>query len=429
VTLPSGVVARTRSGMDVVTVPMAGRSSGQACLYVRSGSRYEPDDAGGVSHFVEHMLFRGSREDPDGKRTTRELERVGGTLDAGTTRDHVYYSTPFPMGEWRTAVRALGRLVCEPLFEPAAVELERSVILEELLDEYDGDGRDVSLENLSKRAVFGAHPLASPIAGTPASVRSMTAAHLREHHDRHYTPRNLVLCVAGPVSPDELLPFVETVFEALPSVDAGPVTASTAPATYFGGLVHVEHEASLTQLRLCFPALIDGHPDHAAQQALLHALDDGFGSRLPARLIEQQGLLYRVRADLDDYADTALLELDAGCSPEKVGDAVDALRRLLEELREGGIDADELERSRSRWRAYIRYGVDSPATLAAWLGGTRIFRSPPSLEERLCALDDVSTDAVRRVAARMFTVAPSVAVVGRVTADARRRLEALVRGA
>jgi len=414
--------------LRVVTVPMVGRASGYACLYVRSGSRYEVADEGGVSHFVEHMLFRGQTGDPDGRRMIGVLEAAGGTLDAGTTRDHVYYATPFPAGDLEAAVAAIAQLVCAPLFSRRAMALERRIVLEEILDEYDAAGRDISLENLARRTILDDHPLAAPIAGTPSTVQGLRREQLVAHHAHHYRPDQMVLCVAGPVESTDVLSLAERRFESLAPSDGAPVVARPVDSPRFGTFGWVDHEASLTSLRWSYPGVLETDPDYPAQQALLLLLDDGFASRLPRALVEERGLLYRVAADLDAYADVSFFEIDAACGPERVAAAVRALASVLQSLCDDGPDPAELERVRRRWRAHIRYGLDAAPTLAAWLGGVTLFREAPAIEERLSLLDPLSVEDLKRVARRIVGQRPSVAAVGRLTTSARRALERAATG-
>ena len=189
--------AELPNGLRVLTAAAPGLHSAMVALYVRAGSRHESASVNGVSHFLEHLLFRGSVGWPDSVAMNAAIESAGGNLNGVTARDHGAYYTPLHPTELGTGLSVLGDIVRRPLLKE--IEIEREVILEEILDEVDVDGRDIDPDNLVKRLVFGDHPLARKIGGTRASVRGMARRHARAHLERFYTGENLVLAVAGPV--------------------------------------------------------------------------------------------------------------------------------------------------------------------------------------------------------------------------------------
>src|SRR4051812_29544427 len=202
------------NGLRVVTVELPHLHTGMIAAYVRAGSRHEDPVRNGVSHFLEHLFFRGSHGYPDGRGMNALVEDCGGSLNGVTTRDHGYYFSPVHPAQLDAPLAVLGDMLARPLFKE--IELEREVILEEILDEVDEDGRDIDVDNLSKRALFPGHPLGLKIAGTRESVSALTEEHLRAQHARAYGARNLVLCAAGPFSHQEGLRLPEKGFGKLP---------------------------------------------------------------------------------------------------------------------------------------------------------------------------------------------------------------------
>src|SRR5437867_9845790 len=182
------------NGLRVVTIELPHLHSGMIAAYVRAGSRHEDSRSNGVSHFLEHLFFRGCQGHPDGRTMNALVEDAGGSLNGVTTRDHGYYYSPIHPERLETPIAVLGEMLARPLFKE--IELEREVILEEILDEVDEKGRDIDIDNLSKRALFEGHPLGQKIAGTRESVSGLREDDLREHHARAYGARNLVLCAA-----------------------------------------------------------------------------------------------------------------------------------------------------------------------------------------------------------------------------------------
>jgi predicted Zn-dependent peptidase len=191
------------NGLRVLTVPAPGLHSAMIALYVRAGSRHETASRNGVSHFLEHLFFRGSEGYPDTVAMNAAVESAGGNLNGITARDHGCYYTPIHASELSTGLSILGDMIRRPLLKE--MDVEREVILEEILDEVDGEGRDIDPDNLSKRLAFRSHPLGFKIAGTPETIRALRQSDVWAHHERFYVGSNLVLCVAGPVRGSEVI--------------------------------------------------------------------------------------------------------------------------------------------------------------------------------------------------------------------------------
>jgi predicted Zn-dependent peptidase len=209
-----GQRARFANGARVVVARTPGLHSAMLALYVRVGSRHEDPEANGVSHFVEHLLFRGSRGYPDSRAMNAAVEAAGGSMNAMTARDHTCFYTSLHPAGLETGIDVIADLISHPLLRE--IEVERQVILEEILDEVDSRGRDVDPDNLVKRIVYSGHGLGQKIAGSRGSVRALGEGTIRAHHARHYTGANVVLVAAGPVSFEEVVAFAAPRLGALP---------------------------------------------------------------------------------------------------------------------------------------------------------------------------------------------------------------------
>ncbi|MBN1206111.1 MAG: insulinase family protein, partial [Myxococcaceae bacterium] len=183
------------SGLRVVTIETPHLHTALLAVYVRTGSRHETAANNGVSHFLEHLFFRGSESWPDTVKMNAAVEEVGGNLNGVTTRDHGYYYTPLHPDHLGVGMEILGDMLTRPRLTD--MEVERQIILEEMLDEVDEKGRDIDIDNLSKRVLFPQHPLAFKIAGTRESVSRLTHEQVREHFARHYVTGNMVVTAAG----------------------------------------------------------------------------------------------------------------------------------------------------------------------------------------------------------------------------------------
>ena len=410
------------NGLRVITAPARGLHSAMIALYVRAGSRHEDAARNGVSHFLEHLFFRGSVGWPDTVAMNAAVESVGGSLNGITARDHGCYFTPIHPGELGTGLEVLGDLVRRPLLRE--LDVEREVILEEILDEVDADGRDIDSDNLSKRLVFGEHPLAFKIAGTPANVRRLSRADMRAHHRRFYGGSNLVLAVAGPVRPAEVEELAERWLGELPRGEAS--TDLAPPAWPEGGRLElVEHDDAQAEFSLSFPCPPERHPDYPAHLCIRRILDDGLSSRLPFEVVERRGLAYSLHAGIDTFVDSGMHVVDGACAPRKLAHVVTEVLRVLGDLCLRPVPEEELLRVQRRHRMTLAFSLDSAADLAGWYGAGEVLSSPEGFEERCRRVERVTAADVLRVANATYRRRNLVAVV--VGPTSRRERAALER--
>ncbi|WNG56277.1 insulinase family protein [Archangium gephyra] len=387
------------NGLRVVTVETPHLHTALLAVYVRTGSRHETAASNGVSHFLEHLFFRGSEGWPDTVKMNSAVEEVGGNLNGVTTRDHGYYYTPLHPAHLDVGLEVLGDMLTRPRLTD--MEVERNIILEEMLDEVDEKGRDIDIDNLSKRVLFPDHSLAFKIAGTKESVSRLSHEQIREHFARHYVTGNMVVTAAGRVKHDEVLARVERHFARLPrgseSIDLPP------PPTPAGPRLHVvTHDESQTEFRISFRTVPEHHEDWPALQLLRRFLDDGLSSRLPFEIVEKRGLAYSVHASLEAFHDAGIFEIEAACAPDRASLVVAEVFRVLGELSTTPVGEEELARAKRRHRMLLEFSQDSPGELAGWFGGTELFRRPESFGFRADLVDAASAAHVRDVARRYF---------------------------
>lgn len=419
------------SGLTVVTIETKHLSSAMAAVYVRVGSRHETEDTNGVSHVLEHLFFRGSAHHPDSVKMNARIEHVGGNLNGVTMRDSSYFYTPVHPAGVDEALAILGDMLTRPRLVQLAVE--KRVILEEMLDEVDERGRDIDPDNLSKRLLYGRHPLALKIAGTPKTVRGLTLRDVRVHFERAYVAGNMVVSVAGPVHHRDVLAHVARSFRHLPS---GPRLTEEPPRTPKARgprLKYVALDEAQVEFRLAFPATAEDHPDYHALGLLRRVLDDGLSSRLPHNIVERKGLAYSIGGAMEVFHDAGSFEIDGACAPEHLGPVVDEVLRTLRTLVDGDISPEELTRAQRRHRIHLDFLRDSPGELCGWFGGGELFRPPESFARRAAAVDALRLEDLVRVA-RTYLTARSATLVAvgpksgqraleKVLADAERRLQ------
>lgn len=415
------------NGLRVVTVELPHLHTGMIAAYVRAGSRHEDPVRNGVSHFLEHLFFRGSHGFPDGRALNALVEDCGGSLNGVTTRDHGYYFSPVHPARLEVPMRVLGDMLARPLFKD--VDLEREVILEEILDEVDDKGRDIDVDNLSKRALFPSHPLGMKIAGSRETVATLREEDLRAQHAKAYGARNMVLACAGPLRHEQVLALAQRSFGGFP---AGQVLAEVPVNGAPRGpqLVAVDHAESQMELQICFRGPPEEDPDFPALRVIKRVLDDGLASRLQLNLVERKALAYSVGAGMDGFSDCSVFEVGCACAPKKAPAALTEMLRLLAELREGHVPEDELDRARKKTRIWLEFSLDSPAEMIGWFGGGELLHPPvESFEQWMGRIDRVTAADVQRVASALFRRENLVACAVGPLAGVGKKLLSVVDGA
>jgi predicted Zn-dependent peptidase len=414
------------NGLRVVTIELPHLHTGMIAAYVRAGSRHEDPVRNGVSHFLEHLFFRGSHGYPDGRSMNALVEDCGGSLNGVTTRDHGYYYSPVHPSRIEAPMAVLGDMLARPLLKE--IELEREVILEEILDEVDEEGRDIDVDNLSKRALFPSHPLGLKIAGSRETVSALREEHLREQHERAYGARNMVLACAGPLKHEDVLKLASEHFGKLKPgelLDETPVNGAPRGPQ----LVAVQHKESQMELQLSFRGPPEEHDDFPVLRVIKRVLDDGLASRLQLQLVERKALAYSVGAGMDGFTDCSVFEVGCACAPRKAPAAVTEMLKVLGELRTIDVPEDELERAKKKTRIWLEFSLDSPAEMIGWFGGGELLHPPvESFESWIGRIEKVTAADVRRVASAIFRPENLVACAVGPLAGVEKKLHAAVDG-
>jgi len=374
--------ASVANGLEVVVVPLPHLSTASIVLFVRIGSRYETAEINGLSHLLEHVLYRGCLAYPDTFSLNTAIEGVAAGLDAATSRDFTTFEAACLPERVGDVLGLLGAMLTKPLIRDADVAIEQRIIHEELQDELDAKGRDIDIDNLSKSALFGESSLGLKVGGELARVRRFTAEQCRRWHDRFYGAANMVLVVTGPVEADAIAEITNVAFADLPrgTRQEPLLTTLQAELPAFHFTFHEGTQADV-QLQWCLPA--EDHEDWPALFMAQRLLDDGTCARLRHRIVDQLGLAYHASADLESYEGLSVMSLHTQTRPQQILAAVDAIQDLLEDLASTPAPAAELSRVHTRLlieRAAVR---DSASSIAYWFGIERLFPRLDGLPRRL----------------------------------------------
>jgi predicted Zn-dependent peptidase len=387
------------NGLRVVVAPQPSLQRAHVALWARVGSRFETRQSNGIGHFLEHMIYRGTRRIPSAHQVNLAFERLGGTLFASTQVDHGIFSLTLPPESVDEACALFGEVLTDPAFRD--IDIERGIVLEEILEDLDDEGRQVDADNLSRALIYGDHPLGFTITGGEAHVMGFDEASLRAHHGRHYTSGNAVLAFSGAVDLDAAMRIAERDFARMPR---GERIAATAPRheQRRPRLEIVENVSSQTELRVCLRAFAETDPLRPALDVLMRVVDDGMSTRLYHRLCDARGLCYDVSAGYDGYEDDGVIDVAAGVQHKRAALVTGEILAMFEELGREGPTADELEKARRRIGWDARGLADSAEETSAFHAHGTLFdrASTPAahIEELLRVTADDVRDAARRLA-------------------------------
>ncbi|MGH7506274.1 MAG: M16 family metallopeptidase [Longimicrobiales bacterium] len=382
----------------VLTEEMPGLRSASIGVWVRSGPVNETLEEMGVNHLLEHMVFKGTA-----RRTSREialvLERLGGSLDAYTTREHTSFQARVLDEHIDLGLDVLADLVLNPLLRQEDLELEREVVLEEISTVEDTP--DDLIFDLHSALLWGDHPYGYSILGTRESVSRLSVAELRRTHDRSYRRGNLVIAAAGNVEHD---PFTGRVAEAFGTASAragnGSAPSPTEPAVRSETI-----DRASAQTHVVFGARTFGHDDprRYALVLLSNAFGGGMSSRLFQRVREELGLAYAVYSFQSFYRHGGMSGVYVGTRPEAAERAESVIRDEMTLLAAGGLTTDELDDAKGQVKGQIVLSLESSSARLHRLAGTALFNEPfRTMEETMACVDAVTAEEIAALAAEFF---------------------------
>ena len=388
------------NGLTVLSETMPGVRSVAFGAWVRSASIHEARERMGVSHMLEHMVFKGTRN-----RTARDialaLEVLGGSLDAYTAREHTSFQARVLDEHLPQAADVVADLIFRPVLRATDLSLERRVVLEEI-SMVDDTPDDLVFE-LHNEALWGAHPYGYSILGTRDTVSSLSVRDLRDLHERAYHPEHIVVAVSGNVDHDHLLETLEqTGWGDVPRGDT-PAAATQAPVSRPPHTVHVERDTTQTHLVFGAPAVSHGDPRRYAMSLVSMLLGGGMSSRLFQRVREELGLAYSVYTYQSFHADAGVHGVYVGTAPDTAAAAADAIRAELRTLSEQGIPDDELAAGKSQLKGQITLSLESVSSRMYRAAAVELYNEPyKPLDELLGEIDRIDGESVAAICRDFF---------------------------
>lgn len=398
------------NGLIVLTERMEHLRSVAMGVWIKSGSRCEPAETNGISHFVEHMLFKGTRS-RSALHIAREMDSIGGNLDAFTGKETICFTVKSLADHVPIALDVLTDVVLNPIFASTDIERERGVILEEI--KIDEDNPDVLVHELFTQNFWKDHPLGKPILGTTETVGRLNQEKLFAYHGDRFNGGNIVFSAAGNLDHDS---FVEAVQAKFSGVAGGaPLQELSAPDA--SARIVLRNKKALEQVQICLgvpaPPITD---DNRYTTLILNTvLGGGMSSRLFQTVREERGMVYSIYSDLSPYRDTGTLCVYAGTSAGKAIEVVDLILIEFRKLKEELLTTDELTRAKDQLKGNILMGLESSNSRMANLARQEMyFHQFFTVEEIIARIDQVTAEQVQAMAEKLFDPARiAVTLLGR----------------
>src|SRR6266478_6654335 len=389
-----------QNGLRLLMAPMPGMRSASITLFFTVGSRYESNAIAGISHFIEHMLFKGTQKYPTARLISEAIEGVGGLFNASTGKELTTYSARVPSEHLAVVMDVLADMMRHPLFDPLEIEKERGVIIEELSSTRDDPQEWVNL--LIDETTWPRLPLGRDDAGYVETVAQIQRQQMLDHLYEYHRPNSLVVSVAGNIDPAKITGAVIRLFgdweahkhtpwkESLPPKDASPVAI-------------IEKETEQVNLCLGTLGIAYSSPDYYPFMLINAILGDGMSSRLFQNIREEKGLAYDIGSYFNSYYETGNFVVSAGVDPSQVEPAIKAIVSMLTELCETPVSTEELDRIKAYVRGNLVLGLEGTQQVASWLGSQECLRGRViDIDEMVAHVDTVTSQDIQRIAQTCF---------------------------
>ncbi len=417
--------ATLRNGLRLIAVRMPHVHTSVLEAQIRTGSRFESAEENGLSHFLEHMLYRGTPTHPSAHQQALAFENLGGTLQAATAKDFGSMQIALPPERLSEVMPLVAEVFQRPIF--TGIDIERGIVREEILETLDESGSLIDADDLLARLMFPGHPLGFSITGTAEHIDRFDEATLRRHHLRFYVASATTLVAAGPIDPQATLRELEELFSSIP-MGSPPSTAAPPPQVRPAAFRFVDHAASQTALRMGFvaPSFLD--PSEPATQLLVRLLDDGLSTRLYEHICDRRGLCYDVAAGYEAYEDVGIVDFSAESANERAAEVLTELLEIVSDLRDDGPTDEELDKAKRRHGWQLQQILDDPEEIASHFGLGELTGTRQHPAERRDQLASVTKAEVRAAAESLFRPEGlNVVAVGAGNRRARDQLQRLVR--
>jgi predicted Zn-dependent peptidase len=404
------------NGLRIISQKMSAVRSISVCILVGTGSRYETDEIAGVSHFIEHLMFRGTQKRPEARDISEAIEGLGGILNGGTDREATVYWCKVAQIHFPLAMDLLADILLHSKFDKEDMEKERQVIIEEINLSYDSPSQRVS--QLIDGLLWPGHPLGRDIAGDKHSVTAITRDNLIDYMNLQYLPTNTVISVAGNIEHKKVVAAVNQ--------RLGGWSSENNAAKFIvykqqqNPQLHIE-KRDIEQVHMCLalPGLSLFHPQRFTLDLLNVILGEGMSSRLFCEIRDRLGLAYSINSFVEHLSDTGAMVIYAGIEPKNLELTIQLILEQLSLLTEVDVSEQELRKGKEMAKGRLLLRLEDSRSVAGWLGGQEVLTGHIlDVDKVVSMIDAITADTIKRLAQDLFIANQlRLAVVGPVTED------------
>lgn len=388
------------NGLRVLLVPLHETQAVTALLLVKVGSRYETRKLNGLSHFIEHLMFKGTKKRPSTLEISHELDSVGAEYNAFTSKDHTGYYIKLNHEKIRMALDILSDMVFQSTFAPQEIERERGVIVEEI-NMYE-DNPMMLTEDLFEETMFGDTPLGWRIAGPKENIRTATREEILGLRDAYHVPGNMILVISGRL-PANIRSLVAQYF-SVPRLPRRGKPFLPYRGKQAGPRVHIHYkDTQQVHLAMGVPAYRLSHPKLYALYVLSVIVGGNMSSRLFISIRERQGLCYFIRSSVNPYEDSGTFMVQAGIERKRIHHAISAILKELSGVSAKGVTDDELQKAKEYMRGKLILNLEDSESIASWVGKQLLLRGRIiSVKDQLAKIQRVTAQQVHEAARDIF---------------------------
>ena len=381
------------NGMRVLVEEVPHSRSVSAGLWVRVGSRDDPADRSGISHFIEHMLFKGTPT-RSAKEISRQIDALGGQINGATGKESTFYYAEAPASGLREVLEIISDIAQHPEFSSVELERERGVVLEEIRGR-DDDPEQQAYDLFTAGLWQNGHPLTRPVLGERETIEGLSRDDLTSFHARFYTPDNMILVLCGAADTENVIDMASQLFNGSHKERSG--SSRRSPILKGDRSTHTR-DTGQTHIYIGLPAPDAKNNDRFAAEVVNTILGGGMSSRLFVHVREEQGLAYAVSSSVMSYSDAGVWLTYAGIAPQNVDRTLEILLEEIDTLHRDGVQQDELDLARAKLRGNFILDLESNINRMARLGGAAAADSEIlSPDELIKRIDDVTIDDARRI--------------------------------
>ncbi len=403
------------NGLRLVTATMPHTRSVSIGFFVGAGSRYETDEQAGISHFTEHLCFKGTSKRPTAAEICTAVEGVGGILNGGTDKELTVYWCKVAQPHFAIAFEVLTDMLLNSRFDPTDIERERQVIIEEINMGLDSPSQRVAM--LIDELLWPGHPLGRDIAGSKESVAAITRETLLDYLAKQYQPGNVVLAIAGDIQHQEVVNMVSQAITGWTNRQPQPRYQSYQENLARRVLVETRDTEQI-HMCLALPGVSIAHPGRFKLDLLNTILGEGMSSRLFTEIRDKLGLAYSIQSYVEHFLDTGSITISAGVDTKNLPLAIRAILEELSRLKKTTPES-ELAKAKELFKGRMLLRLEDSRSVAGWLGGQEILTGRIlSADEVIAIIDAITTEELRRLAEQLFVGERlRLAVVGPVQPD------------